>query len=157
MARSRAGGHFFLSNDPKQQPTMLNDTLHTISSIIRHVLSSATEAELAALFINAKEAVIIRQTLIDMGWPQLSTPIQTDNGVAVGVANRAVKQQWTCGSTGFRTGSTKNSSTFFGSLVTKTLATTLASTTHAAITAWFAHATCTCRRHLASSLSSRLQ
>jgi hypothetical protein len=42
-------------------------------------MSSAAEAELGALFINAKTAVSMRQTLKEMGHPQPRTPIQTDN------------------------------------------------------------------------------
>ena len=50
-ACSRAGGHFFLSSDstiPKKNGAFLN-----IDHIIKHVMSSATEAELAALYIMA--------------------------------------------------------------------------------------------------------
>ena len=50
--------------------------------IIRAAVSSAAEAELGALFINAKAAVSMRQTLEEMGHPQPLTPIQTDNSTA---------------------------------------------------------------------------
>ena len=46
-ARSRAGGHFFLSNDSTISPN--NGAILNITHIIRHVMSSATEANLAAL------------------------------------------------------------------------------------------------------------
>jgi hypothetical protein len=45
-------------------------------------MSSAAEAELGALFINAKTAVSIQQTLIELGHPQPRTPMQTDNATA---------------------------------------------------------------------------
>ncbi len=45
-------------------------------------MSSAAEAELGALFINAKTAISIRQTLIEPGHPQPRTPMQTDNAMA---------------------------------------------------------------------------
>jgi hypothetical protein len=54
-ACSRTGGHMFMSanNDiPTNNGAVLN-----ISQIIRAVMSSAAEAELGALFINAKTAV----------------------------------------------------------------------------------------------------
>jgi hypothetical protein len=38
-------------------------------------MSSAAEAELGALFINAKTAVSIQQTLIKLGHPQSRTPM----------------------------------------------------------------------------------
>jgi hypothetical protein len=46
------------------------------------VMSSAAEAELGALFINAKTAVSMRRTLEELGHPQPRTPIQTDNATA---------------------------------------------------------------------------
>jgi hypothetical protein len=45
-------------------------------------MSSAAEAELGTLFINATTAVSMQQTLIELGHPQLRTPIQTDNATA---------------------------------------------------------------------------
>jgi hypothetical protein len=45
-------------------------------------MSSAAEAELGALFINAKTAVSMQQTLIKLGHPQPRTPMQTDNATA---------------------------------------------------------------------------
>ena len=45
-------------------------------------MSSAVEAELGVLFINAKTAVSIRQTLIELSHPQPRTPMQTDNAMA---------------------------------------------------------------------------
>jgi len=92
-ACSQAGGHFFLSNQPDKSPTMLNDTIHAICSILRHVESSATEAELGALFIKCKEAAVLCQTSTHMGWQQPPTLVQTDNAVAKGIANSAICQQ----------------------------------------------------------------
>ena len=54
-------------------------------------MSSAAEAELGALFLNAKEAVIIRLILTKMGHPQPRTPIQTDNTTAEAVINNRVQ------------------------------------------------------------------
>ena len=45
-------------------------------------MSSAVEAELGALFINAKNAVSMRHTLEELGHPQPPTPMQTDNKTA---------------------------------------------------------------------------
>jgi hypothetical protein len=42
-------------------------------------MSSAAEAELGALFINAKTAVSMRHTLKELRHPQPRMPIQTDN------------------------------------------------------------------------------
>jgi hypothetical protein len=87
-ARSRAGGHFFMSSDediPRGNGAILN-----ISQIIKAVMSSAAEAELGALFINAKLAVPIRTTLVELGHPQPKTPMQTDNSTAHGVLTNRI-------------------------------------------------------------------
>jgi hypothetical protein len=49
-ARSRAGGHFFMSTNTAQ-PTN-NGAVLTIAQIIKAVMTSATEAEIGALYIN---------------------------------------------------------------------------------------------------------
>jgi hypothetical protein len=79
-ARSRAGGHFFLSDGTDEAPN--NGAILNISQISKAVMSSAAEAELGALFINAKTAVLMRQTLVKLGHPQPLTPMQTDNSTA---------------------------------------------------------------------------
>eukprot|EP00957_Ditylum_brightwellii_P193746 14753700-Ditylum_brightwellii.AAC.1 len=56
-------------------------------------MASAAEAELGALFENAKEAVALRMTLRDLGHHQPATPIQVDNSVAHGVVNSNIRQQ----------------------------------------------------------------
>jgi len=66
----------------KDEIPINNGAVLNISQIIRAVMSSAVEAELSALFINAKTAVSIRQTLIELGHPQPRTPMQTDNATA---------------------------------------------------------------------------
>ena len=89
-ARSRVGGHFYLGNqhqDPSNQGAFLNTT-----SIMRHVAASASEAELAALFANMKDGAMYRQVLLDLGYPQPTTPMFTDNTTAAGIANDAIKQ-----------------------------------------------------------------
>jgi hypothetical protein len=92
-ARSRAGGHFFMSfnsNDPPNNGAILN-----IAHIIKNVMSSATEAELAALYIMAREAVYIRCVLEELGHKQPPTPIQTDNAMAEAVVNGKVQPKRT--------------------------------------------------------------
>ena len=92
-ARSRAGGHIFLSSD-SQYPEN-NGAILNVAQIIKNVMSSATEAELAALYIVAKECVYIRLILEEMGHPQPETPIQTDNLTAEGVINSKIQPKRT--------------------------------------------------------------
>lgn len=91
-ARSRVGGHFWLGNQPGQPPTHTGTLLAT-AKVIKNVMASATEAELAAMCCDAQEAVPLRQTLVELGHPQPPTPIVTDNAVAEGTINKTVKQQ----------------------------------------------------------------
>jgi hypothetical protein len=48
---------------------------------MKSVLSSATEAELGALFYNAKDAIELRTTLEAMGHPQMATPYRPTTNV----------------------------------------------------------------------------
>ena len=96
-SRSRAGAHIFLSEDdpiPRDNGPVLS-----ISHIIKFVLASAAEAELAALYTTAREMIPLRNALNEMGWPQPRSPIQTDNSAASGfisdtIIQRRIKMIW---------------------------------------------------------------
>jgi hypothetical protein len=98
-ARSRAAGYHFLSDrpsdppDPNAAPPMANGAINVLCTVMREVVASAAEAELAALFHNGKEACPLRITLEELGHAQPATPIQTDNSTASGIANDTVKQK----------------------------------------------------------------
>jgi len=66
----------------KDEIPINNGAVFNISQIIRAFMSSAAEAELGALFINAKTAVSMQKTPIELGHPQPRTPMQTDNATA---------------------------------------------------------------------------
>ncbi len=53
-------------------------------------MASAAKAELATLFIAARKMVPYRQTLIDMGWLQPRSPVQTDSSIAVRVTKKTI-------------------------------------------------------------------
>ena len=102
QARSRVGGYFFLSEaladptkapSPESPPPPFNGPILINSAIMKSVLSSAAEAELGALFFNAKDGAMLRTILEDLGHPQAATPIQTDNACAAGIVNNTVKQR----------------------------------------------------------------
>jgi hypothetical protein len=100
-ARLRIGGLHHLSSDvpnnhlPNTSAPPLNGAIHVVCGIMRSdVLPSATEAKLGALFVNAQDDCVLRNTLIiAMGWPQPTTPVQTDNSCAEGIINDTVKQR----------------------------------------------------------------
>eukprot|EP00804_Cyclotella_cryptica_P016750 CCRYP_002053-RA/>CCRYP_002053-RA protein AED:0.45 eAED:0.42 QI:0/-1/0/1/-1/1/1/0/189 len=92
-AHSRAGGHFFLSEDdpsPRNNSAVLN-----LAQIIKPVMSSAAEAELGALYINARETIPQRHLLNELGHPQPPTPIQIDNSTALGVVTNIIQPKRT--------------------------------------------------------------
>ena len=75
-AKSRAAGHYFIGWVPlNNEPIRLNGGIYTLCNIMKFVASSATEAELGALSMNAKEGRIIKLTLKELGHPQPPTPI----------------------------------------------------------------------------------
>ena len=84
-AKSRAAGHFYLTKNNTKD--MNNGAILTLSKIIKHVVGSASEAEVAALFYNCKAAVPLRLALMEMGHPQPKTPAITDNTTAEGLMN----------------------------------------------------------------------
>eukprot|EP00957_Ditylum_brightwellii_P065490 4967701-Ditylum_brightwellii.AAC.1 len=55
-------------------------------------MASAAEAELGALFENAKEAVALRTTLQKLGHQQPVTPVQVDDSVAHRIVNSNIQQ-----------------------------------------------------------------
>ena len=100
-ARSRGAGFYYLSDIPidptlpQETPPPLNGALHVVSKIMRNVMGSAAEAEIAAAYMTAREAVPIRTTLEELGHPQSPTPIQVDNTTCAGFANDTIKQKRT--------------------------------------------------------------
>ena len=93
-ARSTAGGHCFLGSLSQDgMAIVLNGAICTLCAILKHVAASAAEAELGSLFLNTKEAKVIRLILTEMGYPQPPTPIHVDNATAVGIANNTIKKQ----------------------------------------------------------------
>ena len=61
-ARSRAGGHYFLASDvpiPANNGAALNT-----ANLIKTVVSSVAEAEMGAVYLNARKAIPSRNALI---------------------------------------------------------------------------------------------
>ena len=87
-SKSRAAGHFYLGklNDEDFD----NGAILTLSKIIKHVMTSASEAETAALFYNCKAAAPLRTTLAEMGHPQAKTLVTTDNSTAQGLITKTM-------------------------------------------------------------------
>jgi hypothetical protein len=58
-------------------------------------MSSATEAELGALYINVREVIPQQHLLNKLGHPQPPTPIQIDNSTALGMVTNIIQPKRT--------------------------------------------------------------
>jgi hypothetical protein len=87
-SRSRCGGMFYLGDS---NISALNGPILSRSSVIDAVTSSAAESELAAAFMNAKEAAYIRNVLQAFGYQQQKTPIVTDNSFVFSIVKGTCK------------------------------------------------------------------
>jgi hypothetical protein len=70
-----------------------NGAIHNNINMSDMVISSAAESELGALFLNAKEGTGFRTNLAELDHSQNATPIQTDNTMALKIANQKIKQR----------------------------------------------------------------
>jgi len=92
-ARSQCGSHFYLGTKSIQKYTPNGAILNT-TNILQTVVTSAVEVEYVSLYVNAKTGIPMQHILIEMGHPQPSMPLQTDNTTAVGITNDTIKQKY---------------------------------------------------------------
>ena len=78
-----------------RRPVLHNGAILNPTHIIKHVATSAADAEIGAAFINCKEAIPIRITLTEMGYPQPATKVTLDNTTAVNFISKTLKQRRT--------------------------------------------------------------
>jgi hypothetical protein len=62
-AKSRAGGFFYMGSNAETANKLTNGEILIISTVLKHVMSSAEEAEIGEVFINYKEGTVLRTTL----------------------------------------------------------------------------------------------
>jgi len=77
----------------KQGTSSYFPTTTIVRTIIKNVMSSATEAKIAAAFLTARDSIPIQKALQEMGHPQPPTPIQTNNSIADSFLNESIKQK----------------------------------------------------------------
>jgi hypothetical protein len=94
-AKKRSGGFFYMGSSTKTDEKITNGAILIISKFLKHVMSLAAEAEIGAVFINAKEGAVLRTTLEELGHPQPPAPMETDNTTATGYSNGTIKQKRT--------------------------------------------------------------
>lgn len=93
-AKSRIAGFSHLTDKVSNtKPPPRNGPLLVEGKTIKHVVTSAAEAETSSLFHNAKTAIPIRRILIHLSHPQPPTPIKVDNSTAAGFVNKNITQK----------------------------------------------------------------
>lgn len=93
-AKSTAGGHYFLGKAPdNNKPIFLNGAIHTLCTILKFIASSAAEAELGSLFLNAKKGKEIKYILEALNHKHPPIHIHVDNATTVSIANQSIKRQ----------------------------------------------------------------
>ena len=90
--------HFYLnsnsSNNTKAPttPPPLNGLMFIICNVLKNVVVSVTETEMAALFNNGQEVAILHASLEILGREQPAIHIGTDNSSAAGIINNTMRQ-----------------------------------------------------------------
>ena len=80
-ARSRNAAYIFMGNKDRNNQ-IINGPIMVIAKILKMVVASAAEAEVASLFHAAQEIVLLRVTAEELGHKQPATPLRTDNETA---------------------------------------------------------------------------
>jgi hypothetical protein len=93
--RAEQGGFFYMGNSANTAKKLTNGAILIVSTVLKHVMSPSAEAEIGAVFINAKEAAVLRTTLRELGHPHPPTPLETENTTATGYINGTIKQKRT--------------------------------------------------------------
>ncbi len=92
VGKSRAAGHFYSLNHNDKD--FNNDAIITLLTIIKHVMSLASKAKLAALYYDCKLAAPTQTTLKEFGHFQPTpTPITTNNNTAQGLTMETMTPQ----------------------------------------------------------------
>ena len=94
-SRSRVAGYFYLSDKSSSsiKNPKLNAAIHVECCLLRHIVSSAAEAETAGIFTNCQTAIPIQHMLNILGHKQPPTPVKTDNKTAASFSNNTLKSK----------------------------------------------------------------
>ena len=92
-SKSRVGGYFYLGRvtTPQYHSTTINSPTHVEYKVLKHVVSSAAEAETAGIFVNCCTALDIRNMLCALGHQQGPVKVQTENSTAVAFSTNKLK------------------------------------------------------------------
>jgi hypothetical protein len=76
----------FLSDNARDPAD--NEMVPNLANRLKNVMSSTAEAKIVALFLNPRQSIPDRTTLIEMDHPQPPTPIQTENTTTLGFVGK---------------------------------------------------------------------
>ena len=97
-SKSRVDGHYFLSDFikyiDKSQPK-LNGSIHKLCKILKNIVASASEYELAPAFENSHDATVMLHTLIETENTQPPASMQVDNTKDISFINGTLKEKRT--------------------------------------------------------------
>ena len=93
-AKSRTSGYFQLTSHPNEGLNpKLNGPVLVECNCLKHVVSSAAEAETTRVFYNAKIEMPIRCTLECLHQPHPHKPLKTENSTACGFVTNNIHQK----------------------------------------------------------------
>ena len=90
-AKSRVSGYYYMSDN--SQPPKLNGPVLVECKLLKHVVTSAAEAETAGLFYNGQTTIELKNMLKALGHPQKAVPIKTDNATAASFVKDTLKMK----------------------------------------------------------------
>ena len=95
-SKSRIAGYYYCINKTSQKTSPnppLNGPVHIECKLLRHVVTSAAEAETAGLFLNCQKVIELKNMLEALGHPQEATPVKTNNATAASFVTDMLKQK----------------------------------------------------------------
>jgi hypothetical protein len=106
-ARSRAGGFFYMGNTTTNVKTLTNRAILVVSKILKHVISSAANAEIGAVLINAKGRSCPQENIGVSGTPtppprQWKRKISLPQVTVMVQLDKNAQKPWTCAFNGSR-------------------------------------------------------
>mgnify|MGYP003321455284 FL=1 len=96
-SKTRVAGYYYLSDAYNNLPAIPtprdNAPIHIECHLLKHIVSSAAEAETAGIYHNCSTALTIKHMLEALGHKQHAIPIKTDNSTAASFSNSLLKQK----------------------------------------------------------------
>ena len=93
----RIAGYFYLSDTYIQgsgsPSTKLNGPINTECQLLKHVVSSAADAETSGIFLNYKAAIWIKHMLEALGHHKKYIPLKTDNSTTDAFSHSSFKEK----------------------------------------------------------------